>query len=957
MRGRDSLRSEKPDMGRDMRFPPHSLRERMQLESRGRDDHRHSPRRRSPGRDSRDRIDANYDTVRSRSQDGLRRLSAERRSGRDAMSPRDRRVRSPRFLGRATPPARSPRLASRGAAQAAASAVVFPGEFVGRRPAEALLSSRIDNLDRHGPLFHIGSGTKDMGDALGIQGDQSSIGSYGMLVSRSMILEDGSVRTFYTLPPDPSLDAFRSSAEDGSGGKFLPSFGDAIPAYGADGRSAPVDALRFGEPNRGDLIATHDRLLTDRKFPGQNQFIAGDEGLRAWPGSLELGRISTARRERSPSPHRSAMDMRLQRRASRSPLRDGIPRFGREGGFNSLNRDLYAPELERSARTTDFGRRGLSGDAELALRERLATSPRRRGPIEDPRMNADRGGIGYGGNSKHDEPMRIVEDGRLGPHRGAPSLHQRDISNSFPRVAISPREGGTGFPRSSRISGFSDGPTYEQSRGANGKQFRSPPPETSWDPRDEINAQRRGSIFRAGMEIYGSPKRGATNLSPRRQRSLSPSILRQGPLDLYGSEKRAWKRKYGEREQEFHELGRVHRLDEPEFKRGREGNLYPNDDLFGSRIPGYERPDGYIERREREGGDFTRGDYLDERRPWEDKDGSPRLPRRFPLVDDRRGVAFNDRDTYLPPINKPHGFQREGGTLADKNSFWRDNDMQRDFVREGEPQLVPDLPEDSPEFKQQVHRAYMKYAKLVNENPGQRKRYEEQGKAGTLLCLACSRFSKPFVDTHSLVMHTHMSKKRGLRAEHLGLCKAICTVMSWSSDIDPTNGKAYQQMPSEEAKANKEDLILWPPAVVIHNAAAGKINDGQQEGVSNSAVKELLKDLGLTHEKIKIVDGKQGSVIVKYLATFSCLHEAETLHQHFASIGHGREDWLRIQSSEKESLDLMQGDSETKHRKKVLYGYLALANDLDKIDLEFRRRCLVRSRKEIETILDDSLTS
>lgn len=48
-----------------------------------------------------------------------------------------------------------------------------------------------------------------------------------------------------------------------------------------------------------------------------------------------------------------------------------------------------------------------------------------------------------------------------------------------------------------------------------------------------------------------------------------------------------------------------------------------------------------------------------------------------------------------------------------------------------------DPPEDSEEFKQQVHKAFLKYSKSLHESPHQQKRYQEQGK--TLLCCVCSR--------------------------------------------------------------------------------------------------------------------------------------------------------------------------------------------------------------------------
>lgn len=48
-------------------------------------------------------------------------------------------------------------------------------------------------------------------------------------------------------------------------------------------------------------------------------------------------------------------------------------------------------------------------------------------------------------------------------------------------------------------------------------------------------------------------------------------------------------------------------------------------------------------------------------------------------------------------------------------------------------------PECSEDFKQLVHHAFFRFVKQLNENSGQRRRYVEQGKAGTLKCSICGR--------------------------------------------------------------------------------------------------------------------------------------------------------------------------------------------------------------------------
>ncbi|XP_073099225.1 uncharacterized protein [Elaeis guineensis] len=154
-----------------------------------------------------------------------------------------------------------------------------------------------------------------------------------------------------------------------------------------------------------------------------------------------------------------------------------------------------------------------------------------------------------------------------------------------------------------------------------------------------------------------------------------------------------------------------------------------------------------------------------------------------------------------------------------------------------------DPPEDSEDFKQQVHKAFLKYSKSLHENPHQQKRYQEQG--NTLLCCVCRSYlkeSKEFGDAHSLVTHTYHSLKVGLRTEHLGLHKALCFLMGWNWLVAPDNSRLYQSRPVAEAKALKEDLILWPPIVIIHNSSIGiKVSTYEPKVLANEGMEERLR--------------------------------------------------------------------------------------------------------------------
>ena len=80
--------------------------------------------------------------------------------------------------------------------------------------------------------------------------------------------------------------------------------------------------------------------------------------------------------------------------------------------------------------------------------------------------------------------------------------------------------------------------------------------------------------------------------------------------------------------------------------------------------------------------------------------------------------------------------------------------------------------------------------------------------------------SKEFTDTRRLATHAFMSHKVGLRTQHLGLHKAICVLLGWKSEVAPNVVTwSPEAISSAETLAQKEDLIIWPPVVVIHDSS------------------------------------------------------------------------------------------------------------------------------------------
>ncbi|XP_057980100.1 uncharacterized protein LOC131165937 [Malania oleifera] len=267
-------------------------------------------------------------------------------------------------------------------------------------------------------------------------------------------------------------------------------------------------------------------------------------------------------------------------------------------------------------------------------------------------------------------------------------------------------------------------------------------------------------------------------------------------------------------------------------------------------------------------------------------------------------------------------------------------------------------PEESEEFKQLAHKCFLKFSKKLNENPAVRRLYTGQRKAGSLFCIVCSRsLSKEFLDTQRLATHAFMSHKTGLRAQHLGLHKAICVLMGWNSVVESdTITWVPQRMSSAEALAQKEDLILWPPVIIVHDNSTMK-NNSDEKVITIEALEAYLRRKGFIGGRIKVCLGNSANksvLVVKFLGTFTGLQTAERLHNHFAEIKHGRADFENVssrngRSSKSRGAAALEGYS---MEECVLYGYMGIAEDLDEVDSETRRRCLIKSKKEIQDIAD-----
>ncbi|XP_031093969.1 uncharacterized protein LOC115998524 [Ipomoea triloba] len=331
-----------------------------------------------------------------------------------------------------------------------------------------------------------------------------------------------------------------------------------------------------------------------------------------------------------------------------------------------------------------------------------------------------------------------------------------------------------------------------------------------------------------------------------------------------------------------------------------------------------------------------------------------------------------------------------------KNVWVRGNidkqmEVHENKVKESKSTLVDStksvLPEGSNKFDQQVQKFFLIFTKKVNEDLPTRKRYKEKGRAGGLICLACGK--RQFRDAQSLGAHCFMTQKHDLKAKHLGLLKAICVLMGWNTVVG-LNVTAWLPEPisRSNASAQREDLILWPPTVIVHNCTKSSYGPQEQQVKTLRKIEDLLRGEGFGVSKIKVCLGKpsNGSVVViKFLATFLGLKDAEKLHEYFIKKGHGRKDLNQASDKGadkfneivlygymgpglKDAEKLREYFIKKGHGRKefnqasdkgadklselVLYGYMGIAEDLDEVDKDTSSRCLIKSKKEIHDFVD-----
>ncbi|KAE8693581.1 Detected protein of unknown function [Hibiscus syriacus] len=194
------------------------------------------------------------------------------------------------------------------------------------------------------------------------------------------------------------------------------------------------------------------------------------------------------------------------------------------------------------------------------------------------------------------------------------------------------------------------------------------------------------------------------------------------------------------------------------------------------------------------------------------------------------------------------------------------------------------------------------------------------------ICCVCGSKSEDFVDNVSLVMHAFTSRRH--RVEHLGLHKALCLLMGWDSMTVSNCLWTPKALACAEVLAMKEDLVVWPPVVILHNSSIGTTISDDRIIVSIEEIEAFLRGMGFGRGISKGYKMQRDSITCMPRTSMGGLSSCES-----------------IATAKRKKTPLNKVED-------VLYGYLGVAGDMDKLDFETKSHSVVKSKKEIYSIAD-----
>ncbi|XP_043691793.1 uncharacterized protein LOC122642404 [Telopea speciosissima] len=834
------------------------------------------------------------------------------------------------------------------------------------------------NADTKPSLKYVDDSSGPSSSRMGKQKNFNSNGSSaleqnGMLVPKSLYMEDGSYRKFFTLPHD-----FAAAINSGK--------------VGRDIGHGKVEDLRYGDNRNPDKIASRETYEQEKPV-----FYSRDAAYSTMPLSHSKAFGST-----SSGPGPSKDDFIGFYGGGRNLSTDG---FARSGGkvTDPVNHDDYGQAPFGSGKDFELRQAPTFGSGKhTGLRQKDLVSYQL-GLISPSGLEAREYNYPELGRRERIDPEYMSDNlyRKLHPNDGMGHDHSNSLRPSLMEPVVDRVEAAVGSHRTLTESVLWDHTSLQGEPASNYYDVNKTSRATKQDGellgyrsthlefRSRILRDHDNDISQSSIDYGFGRDAGPVSYRERLQIStmsehdsdlyrldVSPERrLKAEELRFYDPSVRVTNRNHSIDEEMN---GYTHRyisssngntishiqesIDDDEQWTGEHSTSLSWSTRLRSRRPQHRKKTGRVFDRMTRHRVSESDDWMTSQDPSLHARGCPSEPR----IAGSGNVSVKKRLRLGPPkFHNPYPLDRKH-TVYRPSKFQKRNqyDLHHGYVNDqnagpsedqGSP-AKPEPPEGSEKFNQKAYDAFLKFSKQLNENPAHQRRYKEQGNAGSLLCIVCGSQSKEFGDTRSLATHAFMSQKQS-KADHWGLHRAICVLMGWNSIVPRDGTWVHADLPHAEALALKEDLILWPPLVIIHNSSIGNKDPDRRKVITIEDMQAKLKEMGFGVGKAKVCHGRpanQSVMVVKFCPTFSGFQDAERLHNYYTENKRGREEFQQINANRSNgNAEIVLGDE----TEQVLFGYLGIAEDLNKVDFETKKRALVKSKKDIKAIADAPLKS
>jgi hypothetical protein len=137
---------------------------------------------------------------------------------------------------------------------------------------------------------------------------------------------------------------------------------------------------------------------------------------------------------------------------------------------------------------------------------------------------------------------------------------------------------------------------------------------------------------------------------------------------------------------------------------------------------------------------------------------------------------------------------------------------------------------------------------------------------------------------------------------------------------------------SEETEVQQQQLVIWPPIVVIQNTQLEQDDEGKWIGMGNKELVDMFRDYNPLKPRHAYGPlGHRGMSLLIFSDSPAGYHDAVRLGNHFVNTRRGRDDWNRPSK-----LIFRPGGN------RILYGYLAVKEDLDIFNRHSKGKTVVK---------------